>query len=58
MQQRSSTGPTDPIGDMFDALEVLLAPRPNLTRVPVIRDDVDATLRTVVEAIAASGMSW
>ncbi len=46
------------IGDMYDALETLLAGRTGVRRVPVIRDDVNATFHALIEAISAAGVNW
>jgi hypothetical protein len=48
----------DPLGDMYDALEVLCASRSSVPRVPVVRGDIDSTLSSVIEAIATAGVKW
>lgn len=46
----AATGP-DPVAEMFDRLEAMLAVRPETKRVPVVRGDIEATLARLVAAV-------
>lgn len=49
---------TDPIGDMYDALQDLITRRPNACSVPVRRGDIDVTYATLTASLLATGISW
>ena len=48
----------DPVGDMYDTLRALNDRRPEVVRIDTIRDDVDQTLRRLVDALRSDGMNW
>lgn len=49
---------SDPVGEMYDALQLLLAQRGPVRRVEVVRGDIDQTLEALLRVLSDSGIVW
>ena len=52
-----STEP-DPLGAAYNDLQRLVANRPKTIRVPVVADDVETTLATLLDLLKRTGIDW
>ena len=48
----------DPVGDMYDALQLLVAQRPGVLRVDTVRNNAEQTLQRLIDCIRSVGVQW
>lgn len=48
----------DPVGEMYDALHLLLESRPQCCRIQAPRGDIDTTVSNILRALSDRGVNW